>query len=241
VALFLLGLPTIVAAFERAQRRATLKAAVLAAALLFVFVVDNAVWLTAMSARALGARIGRDLPPGPFHLGYGLTADERELYAWMSEKARERHIVVSEDDRLAYLATVYTPLRSWRSHYANTPWSAHRLGELRQFFDSGTVVAEWRVRPTLIVFRDSTGWQSRVRNFDAVSAGLAFRNTSYTVISMTPSSGAEGSAAHQAGRRGGRRQLPFSRGQPEESRRDAFDSVVRELGRTRRQRVGGLQ
>jgi hypothetical protein len=166
-----------------------LSATVLALPLLGAFAVDNWVWLSATAARAFGAQLGRELPADSLHLGIGLTANEVELYTWLDSKAHGPRVVVSEDDRVGYLTTVYTPLRSWRSHYANTPWSTQRLAELRQFFDSGTVIPEWRTRPTLIVFRDSTGWRYRTRNFGSDPAELVFRNASFTVISVTPSAG----------------------------------------------------
>jgi hypothetical protein len=188
IGLFLLGLPALVSAFDRLLKRGDAKPKVFAAAALVLFlVIDNAVWVTANSAQAVGVQLGRKLPADSLTLGFGLSDDQRHLFDWLSEPQNRGHVVLSEDETMGYLLTVYTPLRSWRSHYANTPWNRPRLNELRAFFQQGTVVDEWRRLPMLLVFRDSTNWRQRTAGFAPLVPEPAYLNASYAVLKVSGS------------------------------------------------------
>jgi hypothetical protein len=183
IALFLLGAPLVVGAFDRLLKRGDARPKVLAAAALVLFlVVDNVVWLTANTAQATGIQLGRRLPPDSLTLGFGLTADHKALFDWMNRPENGRAVVLSEDETVGYLLTVYTPLRSWRSHYANTPWNRQRLDELRAFFRSGAMIDVWRQLPMLIVFEGSTDWRRRTAGFAPVPVEAAYVNASFTVV-----------------------------------------------------------
>jgi len=187
IALFLLGLPVLIDTFERLSRRRTAVAAAAGVgALLAVMLVDNAVWLGAQTTQAIGLQLGRGLRSDSLSLGFGLTADERELFSWMNTAPNRRTVVLSEDETVGYLLTVYTPLRSWRSHYANTPWNRQRLAELRGFFRDGAVVDQWRRVPMLLVFRDSVTWRERTKELAPARVNEVFHNRSFTAVRMSP-------------------------------------------------------
>ena len=52
-------------------------------------------------------------------------------------------LVLSEYPMIGYLVTVYVPLRSWVSHYYNTPDVADRQEELQSFFATGRLIDAW--------------------------------------------------------------------------------------------------
>jgi hypothetical protein len=190
-ALFLLGLPALRELLNHAMtlRSRTVRIPVVAGLVAFLL-VDNAVWLVATSALALRIQLGRGLAADKLHLGYGLTREQRELFAWMGEPSRRGDVVLSEDDSVGYLLTVYTPLRSWRSHYANTPWSAQRQAELKDFFAHGTVIRAWSQFRLLVVFRASSPWQERVLGFGDVDPQPAFSNADYVAVRVNTRSAA---------------------------------------------------
>jgi hypothetical protein len=183
IALFLLGLPALVGAIDhlRQQERVRSRMLALAAFLLFL-VLDNVVWLGATTAQGMGVRLGRTLPPDSPMLGFGLSADERALFAWMNRPENRGSVVVSEDPTVGYLLTTYTPLRSWASHRVNTPGAVKRLEEIERFFESGAIVDRWRELPLLIVFRDSTAWSQRAAGFAPAPVDRAYANGGYTVV-----------------------------------------------------------
>jgi hypothetical protein len=183
VALFLLGLPTLGGFFRRSRESARRPVAWLAiAALMVVLLSDNAVWLGATTTQGLGLRLGRDLPADSLRQGFGLSRDEREVFTWMNTPQAAGRVVLSEDAELGYLLTAYTPLRSWRSHYANTPWSRERRAELEAFFQQGQVTAAWRTLPLLVVFRSTTPWRERVAGLTSAPVTPSLQNPSYVVV-----------------------------------------------------------
>jgi len=183
VALFLLGVPTLAAAFRRAYHSPRAPTLVVGAATVFVLALaDNSVWLGATAAQGLGLPLEPQSAAGPVRLGYGLTAEQTHLLAWLHGADYPNSVVVSEDLDLGYLVTVYTPFRSWRSHYANTPWNQSRLNELRQFFQTGVVNDGWKPLPLLIVFRNAPGWKTKMIGFGIPTADVVYENKGYVVV-----------------------------------------------------------
>ena len=185
VAFFLLGLPTLTRFFQRVRRgaRQPLGWAVVGTALT-VLLADNATWLGATTTMGLELDLGRNLPADSVRQGFGLTPDQQDVLRYLNSDDCARRVVVSEDMTLGYLVTVYTPLRSWRSHYANTPWSAVRTRELAAFFGQGTVVDAWHSLPLVFVFRSSSPWQERVEALSASPVTPDHRNKSYVVVRL---------------------------------------------------------
>jgi hypothetical protein len=187
IALFLLGVPALIAAIDHVRQNTHARWRVLAVAGFgLVLVLDNVVWLGATTAQAMGVRLGRPLPPDSLNLGYGLTADERALFDWMNRPENRGSVVVSQGDDVGYLLTTYTPLRSWFSHRVNTPNNMQRFEEIGKFFESGVITDAWRELPLLIVFRDSSAWRERVAGFAPAPVEQVYANGRYTVIRVRP-------------------------------------------------------
>ena len=182
VALFLLGVPTLASLLRKLRESpAPLVRWAVPAFVLTLLFADNAVWLGATTTEALKMPLGREIPADSMGLGYGLKPDKRAVLDWMRDKAPRSTVLLSEDYDIGYLATVYTPLRSWRSHYANTPWNLDRRDELAAFFASGTVVERWRSLPLLLVFNRSSPWRQRTAAIGGPSE-LLYENDSYIVV-----------------------------------------------------------
>jgi hypothetical protein len=153
-------------------------------ALMIVLLSDNAVWLGATTTQGLGMNLGRGLPADSLRQGFGLSADEKGVLTWLNTPRLAGRVVLSEDAQLGYLLTAYTPLRSWRSHYANTPWSPERRAELDAFFQQGKVTDAWRTLPLNVVFRSATPWRDRIAGLTPDSINLSFQNSSYVAVEV---------------------------------------------------------
>ena len=183
IALFLLGVPALVRAIDHVRIHARARSRVFAVSAFALFLVlDNVVWLGATTAQAVGVQFGRPATPDSPLLGFGLSADQQALFAWMNRRENRGSVVVSDDQTVGYLLTTYTPLRAWLSHNMNTPGNLQRLDELQKFFASGAIPGEWRELPILIVFRDSAVWRHRVAGFAPAPVELVYANDSYTVV-----------------------------------------------------------
>ena len=188
IPLFLLGLPVLLAIFARirAMRSPVLRTAAILG-VLGILVFDNAVWFAVQAAEQTGLKRldGRKGPPFP--TGVGLTKDQIGLFHWMSEPPNRGFVVVSDDPWVGYLATVYTPLRSWRAHDLTTPYTVERQREIERFFYMGEVVDRWRGMPLLLVFRRGDTWRERVAAFGGEVPNPSFENGSYVVVRRTRS------------------------------------------------------
>jgi hypothetical protein len=148
IPLFLLGAPVLVEALETVLRTRTRRLWVVALAL-FVLLFDNAAWIgTRMAGATFFGVHGEEI---------SLDPREREVFVELSSSELRRHLLISQDEKIGYLATVYTPLRSWYSHMFNTPYAANRRAELSSFFERGNEPAPWRLRPLAVVLTRTGG------------------------------------------------------------------------------------
>jgi hypothetical protein len=171
--LFLLGAPALVRLFDHVSARLRRSGAVLATTIIMaVFLTDNALWLG--SARLRGEQ------------GFYLTPDEKELFQWLSSPQNRGFVVLGDDRAITYLATVYTPLRSWYSHQDNTPHARHRRQETREFFEEGVFLDRWRTMPLLIVERAAGREGELSTPPDDVPTTMAYENPSFTVLRVEP-------------------------------------------------------
>ena len=209
IPLFLLAAPAIMAMFARLRALRPRRIAVLAtAAALAIFVSDNAIWLGIRGAQALGLASNHFSEAfesrttvttrAKSALGFGLTKEELQVLRVMNDSANRGFVVVSADPILGYLTTLYSPLRSWRSHHANTPESVRRDEELHQFFNGERAVAEWDRLPVLFVFKQEQPWRERMRLLRGNEAAVALQNPAYVVIRRPPLEGARNNRAPSA-------------------------------------------
>lgn len=148
IPLFLLGAPLLVEALETGVRTQTRRMWTVAL-ILFVFLLDNTAWIgTRMAAAIFSGAHGEEI---------SLDPHERKLLAELSSAELKGHLLISQDEKIGYLATVYTPLRSWYSHVFNTPYATIRRAELSGFFDRGDEPSPWRRRPLVAVIARTGG------------------------------------------------------------------------------------
>jgi hypothetical protein len=92
------------------------------------------------------------------------------------------YLLVSADEKIGYLATAYTSMRSWYSHSTNTPDAALRRAELARFFQSGTMLPAWRDRKLAVVLERAGG--AAIAQ-DLSASGFVTRVSSGRLILMT--------------------------------------------------------
>ena len=114
--------------------------------MLALALLDNATWF---------ARHYRDLAEHTETNALLVRDDQRALLERLVAPDMAGRLVLSEDPRMGYLATVYAGLRAWRSHDFNTPWVDLRQTELNHFFADAEEVPEWRHRPLVVLLDDT--------------------------------------------------------------------------------------
>ena len=145
--LFLLGAPALIALLSwLCDRFGSWLRWTALGAVCGLFLLDNLAFV------ALGAA---EMRHGPGNAPT-ITHEERALLRQLAEPRFAGHLLVSADPDIAYLATVYTSLRSWTSHINNAPGYRARAAEVEAWLDDGGLQPEWRLRDVVyLVPRDA--------------------------------------------------------------------------------------
>ena len=170
-ALFLLGAPVLDELFAWSKQRGKSSGRrIVITAVVVVFLLDNATWM----GRQSQALFNDTIPSQSFTL----DQDRRDLFNALSSLGKSDPVLVAEDPDVAYLAMVYTPLRSYFSHHSNTPHAKERHEALAAFFD-GRITDPILNGNLLVVVA------GRERSFSgAERADLVFTNASYSVFAL---------------------------------------------------------
>ncbi|HKW94469.1 MAG TPA: hypothetical protein VJX92_21470 [Methylomirabilota bacterium] len=163
-ALFFLGAPLLVAAFEYLLARKSRVVGLLACAgIVVIFCSDNMMWF--------GSFLKRE------DQGVRLTQDEARLLDWLDGGENRGYVVVAREPELGHLTIVYTPLRAWLSHW-ETPERRRRQAEVTAFFDDGKVLDRWARMPLLFVFEKARD----IRGQGVTRGKVAYENGTFAVF-----------------------------------------------------------
>jgi hypothetical protein len=169
--LFLMGATSLVLLFKTCWYRLPRVVGVLClGALIFLFLSDNAAWLASFAIRK--------------DQGFRLTTDEVELLGWFNSRENEGTVVLCQDPDLGYMATVYSPLRAWASHWGNTPARRQREAEINDLFREGKFLDRWRTMRLVIVFTNESEAQEAA--LPPEREGPVFQNGTFTLFRLAP-------------------------------------------------------
>lgn len=171
--LFLLAAPALQEFFQK--RRKGLRNLTAVVCVVAIFVADNAIWLGLVSSPDERADIV-------------LSADQRGVLDWTDRNGDGRTLLITGDVGLGYLATVYTPVRAWVAHKFNTPRSAQREREVKEFFEEGSGQKEWKGRRLIVIAAHGEADRrlGMWRGGDARSVENRFTNESFDAVLLGP-------------------------------------------------------
>jgi hypothetical protein len=173
VPLFFMGVSSLLALFSFAMSRASrFSRTIFLGGIVLVFLSDNALWLGSFPLQALGGQAP----------GISVTRDQQLLLTWLNSAGNKGAVLLSQDPLIGYLATVYTPLRSWVSHPFNTPEIALRQKELDALLDEGRWVDSWDTMSLLIIYCAPSIPANRPPWLEDRKAVNVFQNPTYSVF-----------------------------------------------------------
>jgi hypothetical protein len=149
--LFFIGAPTLVALLDALLRK-RLVGLIAVSAISILFLLDNALWLTTFSWRYYVITDGVMITPDRWDILLELRKPQYKDALVLTSDANVTRDMPEVD--LSYLVTAYVPLRSWYSHWANTPYRDQRADELLALFNRGVYLDEWRARKTVVILRN---------------------------------------------------------------------------------------
>jgi hypothetical protein len=109
-----------------------------------LFCLDNLLWYPALCYERLVIRKNK----GDFYLT-GSQADILDALA--TDKRSEGALAITTDPLLGYMIPAYTPLRSWASHWYETPDYKLHAQQMERFFTDGTIMDDWTQHPTIVI------------------------------------------------------------------------------------------
>jgi hypothetical protein len=162
IALFLLGAPAIIGAFDKLLAIRSRPVMIFAvAAFLALFLSDNLFWFSTFADASVQGQ------------AITLTSAEKQVLDWLSQNAAPAEYVVSADQTINYLTPTYTSVRAWRGHDFNTPQVAFRQAEMDAAFSHRKPIPT--SNPVLYIPRRDQYWRPPVH------AALVYSNGSYEI------------------------------------------------------------
>jgi hypothetical protein len=126
-ALFFLAAPGLMPILTRITSiTATPKRVAAIAALLFIFLFDNAAFFT------------WNFVAGANQYAIQLTPGEWDTITWLRDHPQPGAYIATKDRWIGYLAPTYTSMRAWFGHDFNTPHATERKQQVEALFDHGT-------------------------------------------------------------------------------------------------------
>ncbi len=139
--LFLLGLPGLHVVCQYIKNRFKIVGLVLIGCLFFI---DNALWIT-------NQIVNGSSQPGTKYI----TREQKEIFSFLQKQASGKTLLISSDDDMAYLASVYTKAYPYYSHMYTTPFAAQKKKSLDNFLTSGTPDPGWLQKDLIYVLKTS--------------------------------------------------------------------------------------
>ena len=177
--LFFLGVPSIIGLLTNLLRRPARPLRLAAVGVVMsLFLVDNALWFAYFPIKVANHQFTFDVY---------ITPDQREVMKTLNRLGKTRGVVVAQDHLISYLSSVYTPLRSWMGHLANTPDQKVRQAELDGFFAGGKFQEPWESQTLLVVLSNQTASLAIQKPWlEARNGKKVMENSSFSVYRVGP-------------------------------------------------------
>lgn len=139
----------------------------------FVFLFDNFIWIT-------GNAIGKATSP---YITY-ITPEQKQIFQALDQSSTNHTLIISNDNSMAYLSSVYTKAYPWYSHPYTTPFAATKSQIQNLFFTKGVFDSAWSRRHINFILRkeDTTALSALER----VKAKKILETSNYLIYSYNP-------------------------------------------------------
>lgn len=144
IPLFLLGVPALKKLLRTLNARKMLRIALIVVVSLF-FLLDNIMWF---GLNSWWQHKG---------FGFGCSPQEKEVFAWINQNNINRdYLLLTNNSNIGYLSTVYTPARSFISHWSNTPFVNQKRKIQSWFFNKGVIHKALAGERLLVVYDEKS-------------------------------------------------------------------------------------
>ncbi len=140
-ALFLLGLPALDFLLERFNHGYK---KIIAGFFILLFLSDNIAWIS-LSAGSKATATSATY----------INKEQQLIFDHIKKTTGNSTLLVSRDENISYLSSVYTDVYPWYSHPFTTPFADKKNAGLTAFFEQGIIDSSWKHRNLVFVFRKS--------------------------------------------------------------------------------------
>ncbi|MBI1344040.1 MAG: hypothetical protein GC171_14020 [Terrimonas sp.] len=145
--LFILGLPFLEQIWGYLRQKK--KAALWISILLFIFLSDNAAWLANYGRK--GSSTG---------LSVYLNKDQQAVLDWLKNNTDTSTLIISNDNLISILSTVYTKAYPWISHNLATPFLSQKKDIYYHYIKNGVIDRAWGGRNFIFILNHEEGLEN---------------------------------------------------------------------------------
>lgn len=169
-ALFLLGLPALDYLLDRLNQSSYKK--VIAGSFILLFASDNIAWISlSAGSKATVASVTY------------INKEQQTVFDHLTQTTDNSTLLVSRDENISYLSSVYTEVYPWYSHPFTTPFAARKNAALTAFFEQGVIDSSWKQRNLVFVFRKSDSLD--VKRAETFASFKSLETASYIVANVS--------------------------------------------------------
>ena len=155
LALFLMGYPALLKLISFLWERSVHRYVTIPL-LAVIFMSDNLLWMPLTA---------RDMALNQY---FYMTPELADLFTELKKEKYQSHLVVANDQKIAYWITVYTPLRSWSPHDFSTSNALGRQFDIHLLFIDGIITHKWKGRKILVLIKKYPGYDVNIKKVIAL-------------------------------------------------------------------------
>jgi hypothetical protein len=168
--LFLLGIPALLAFQDYLQKR-WLRTGLILLSVILLF--DNALWI------ALHAAARPEKPYANY-----ITEEQKKVLVYLDEESSNKTVIVSSDETIGYLSSVFTKGIPWYSHPYTTPFAQQKKTAQQNLLVKGIIDSSWMHQPVNFVLYKSDSLA--FKNLLALPLNKIIRTNQYSIVIFKP-------------------------------------------------------
>jgi hypothetical protein len=139
--LFLAGLPGLEWLLNFLKKNSRM---ILLPVFIVIFFNDNILWLVNYSRKNTATQVS-----------VYVSKEQMEVLSWLGKNTNYSSLIISSDNNISTLSTVYTPAYSWTSHNLNTPFLEKKTKAYEDFINNNVIDSAWYERDAIFILNTS--------------------------------------------------------------------------------------
>ena len=171
--LFILGIPGLHYLFDKVQ--AWRGKGLLLTFFCLLFFSDNYLWIAhQFQTKAF-------LPSTSY-----IHREQEQLLEAIEGASDHNTLLISRDELISYLSTIYSPATPWYSHPYTTAFALSKQQAIEKFYSDGILDASWKSKKLLFIFRKNEEMEKKRSAAMAIPVSHIFDSKNYELVMANP-------------------------------------------------------